>query len=94
MSEDCKGKTRDDIKWQHDSNEWCEFVVIDNFKLALRTVNISNETLKGVSVLTDCSNWTQQRNTFNGNDLLTIKHEALAWARLKMDEINDYVGNE
>ncbi|WP_394230539.1 hypothetical protein [Shewanella colwelliana] len=89
-----KEKAGNGVKWQHDSNEWCEFVVIDNFKLTLRTVNTSYNSLSCQAVLTDLNNWEQLRSTFNGSDLLTIEHEVLAWAKLKIDEINDYVGIE
>ncbi|GIU42982.1 hypothetical protein TUM4438_10840 [Shewanella sairae] len=83
-----------EVSWKYDSNEWCEFVILEGFMLTLRVVNLSNHSLECIAVLTSCSNWEQERHKLNGKCLSAIKREVLVWARKKIVEINEYVGDE
>ena len=81
MNNNDKKVTSDNgVNWRYDKVELCEFVMIDDFMLTLRTVNLSNHSLECLAVLTSCASWEQKRQSFNGKCLSVIKLKVIKWA--------------
>lgn len=88
---DKNGASDSDVTWRYDNVELCEFVMIDDFMLTLRTVNLPNHSLECLAVLTSCANWEQERQSFNGKCLTVIKVEMIEWAKKKITHVNNCV---
>lgn len=82
-----------DVVWGYDSIELCEYVMLKEYSLTLRVVNVDANTLGGSVVLTNCKTWEQERQHFSGKCLVSIKDEVMVWAKNKILSHHDCVVN-